>query len=68
MSTQSKNRRTAKKFKVGDRVTWGNGNVVYTVEKVVSDGVETHEPDGRKVHFRFKWAEYRVTYELRHVS
>lgn len=66
MSKQSENRRAAKKLKVGDRVTWGTGNVVYTVEAVVSDGILTHEPDGRMTHFRFKWSSYHGRYTLRH--
>lgn len=66
MSKKAENRRTAKGFKPGDRVTWGNGSVVYSVERVVADGVKVREPDGRELHVRFKWTRYRVDYELRH--
>ena len=65
MSNQSTNRRIRKTFKVGDRVTWGNGSVVYKVEKVVSDGVIVLEPDGRELHVHYQWTAYRTTYELR---
>ena len=67
MSKQAKNRRTAKGFSPGDRVTWGNGSVEYRVERVVADGVVVREPDGRERHVRFRWTAYRVSYELRHV-
>lgn len=66
MSKKVHNRRIKKGFRRGDRVTWGNGSVVYVIKRVVADGVHVLEPDGREMHVRFSWTAYRMHYELRH--
>jgi len=68
LSKQTTNRRTGKKYKPGDRVTWGNGSIVCTVRRVVADGVIVWDPSiEREHHVRFKWTAYRETYELRRI-